>query len=95
MIVLALASEAACTGKTTTLRVLASAFVEADRSVFTANAAMIENGDEDDLGEWAFKLLGEPDEPQLLDYPTKLRSSPDEIATLNGQFQKLYSLSIA
>lgn len=68
LIVLALDSEAACTGKTTTLHVLASAFVAANRSVFIANAGTIKNGDEDDLAAWAVKLLGEPDEPQLLDY---------------------------
>lgn len=77
VIVLALDSEAACTGKTTTLRVLTSAFVAANRSVFIANAGTIENGDEDDLGEWAFKLLGEPDEPQLLDY--RQIKSPDAL----------------
>ena len=77
VIVLALDSEATCTGKTTTLRVLTSAFVAANRNVFIANAGTIENGDEDDLGEWAFKLLGEPDEPQLLDY--RQIKSPDAL----------------
>ncbi|WP_424965394.1 hypothetical protein [Dinoroseobacter sp. S375] len=77
VIVLALESEAACTGKTTTLRVLTSSFVTANRSVFIANAGTIDDGDEDDLGEWAFKLLGEPDEPQLIDY--RQIKSPDAL----------------
>jgi hypothetical protein len=77
VIVLALDSEAACTGKTTTLRVLTSVFVAANRSVFIANAGTIDNGDKDDLGEWAFKLLGEPDEQQLLDY--RQIKSPDAL----------------
>jgi hypothetical protein len=68
VIVLALDSKVACTGKTTTLRALTSALIAANKTVFIADATMIENGTDDDLGEWALKLPGEPDEPQLLDY---------------------------
>lgn len=71
VLVLALMSEMPGAGKTTTLRALASAYLAANRSVFIANAggdSTASNRPNEELGQWALKLLARHDDHPTLDY---------------------------